>query len=827
MLIVSTPSNAQQDQVVHTTPAISIRPTTVGLGQELLINFWLSPAPGANRQYHDVKLTIIKPDGSKLEYKMDTYVADGTMWMPYVCDQVGEWSFKIDYPGEYFAAGVYCDGVRYDSVDDVPPPPPGSQVSTFGGRTTVYAAGAVVSPATSRAQVITVQEEMVPSWPESPFPTDYWKRPVDEINREWWPIIGSYPWWGDGPYDEMGMWAYYYPDTNPMRNAAYGFVPWVTGPESAHIVWKRQYAVSGLMGGDYGVASHVGSGLGTWSMAPQIILMGRAYHTVTKPATNGPTSQTYWECYDIRTGEVFWERPLYAGEAVPNIIEWGSGQVEVIGGVVKPTSPALLSISNGYLRRYNPFTGVMTANISIAPMTGNGGTYYMNGHVLGIQDLGADAGSERYRLINWTTLGTSTNFATRVMSNTTYARSALPSDQLTDWNVGIGCTVASISEGGILVGMNMTAFNLYTGATIWNKYINEPQYGGTSNVADHGKLVVMSANGYYLAFDLKTGNEVWRTRQLDDPWDASGFGSYSVTSAYGQLYWMAMSGIYAIDWSTGKINWKFEKEAPPFETPYVGSAGQTVYPFLNAGICADGKIYTYSNEHTPDAPFARGQPTVCIDVFTGKEVWSIGITGGSDMRRTEIQLAIADGYLATAGRDGHLYVYGKGQSETTVSAQQMLDRSVLLTGTIFDLSPAQPGAPCVSKESVAAQMEQIHIGAPVGGVLGNVALVGVPVSLDVIDPNGNYYNIGTTTSDGYSGTFGYTWKPDVAGQYTITATFMGDESYGSSFATTYITVAEISETAATNNAVLYAVIGAIVAIIAVGAILGFLIIQKK
>ncbi|MDR2707246.1 MAG: PQQ-binding-like beta-propeller repeat protein [Nitrososphaerota archaeon] len=826
MLTVSTPSNAQQEQQVVVTAFLSFRPTTVGIGQEVLINFWISPAPGAHRQYHDLSLIVTKPNGDVDKITgLNTYVADGTMWMPFVPDQVGEWSFQLVYPGEYFAAGTYMDGTYFAPGE---PLPPGTGLG-FGGSTSVYNGGAVVAPSSTGVQKLIVQEEIIPSWPEAQKPTDYWTRPVDEIHREWWSNIGSYPWFGPAKNDPL--WDAFYPNTNPTYNSAYAFVPWVSGPESAHVAWKRQYQLSGLMGGDYGGASYVGSGLGTWRQAPNIILMGMAYHSYAKPSTSGPNSQTYWECYDIRTGEVYWERPLYPGETAPDLIEWTSGQVEVDGGVLKPTAPVLLSISNGYMRKYAPFTGVMSANVSIAPMTGNGGTYYKNGYVLGIQDLGADAGAERYRLINWTTAGNSANFASRVISNTTYARSALPTAHLTDWNVGIGCTVASISEGGVLVGMNITAFDLLSGVTLWNKYVNEPQYGGTSNVADHGKLAVMSANGYYLAFDLKTGNDAWRTRQLDYPWDASGFGSYSTTTAYGQLYWMAQSGIYAIDWATGDINWKFEKAAPPFETPYTGSEGQTVYPLVNAGICADGKIYVYSNKHTPEAPFYRGEPTLCIDVFTGKEVWSVGFTGGSDMRRTEVQLAVADGYFAMAGRDGYMYVFGKGLSETTISASQVaipFGQKALLTGTVLDLSPAQQYAPCVSKESVAAQMEQMHIGASVGGIYGNVTMVGVPVSLDVLDPNGNYYNIGTTTSDGYSGTFAFDgWTPEVAGLYTITATFMGDESYGSSFATTHLTVDEGSNNAGTNNTILYAVICTGIAIIVVVILVGFLILRKK
>jgi hypothetical protein len=835
MLTVSTPSNAQQDLTITPKAYLSFRPNIIGVGQEMIINMWLTPSCGAHRQYHGYVLTITGPDGKSESFSFDSYVADSSMWMPFYPDQVGEWSFQFTYPGEYFAPGTYTDGILLGPNDPLPTPAAIGGSSANGGIYANYTAGVTVKPASTGVQKLTVQQDMIPSWSESPFPTDYWTRPVDEINRDWWPIVGSYPWFG--PVSDMGMWNKLYPDTNPAYNSEYAFVPWVTGPESAHVVWKRQYALSGLMGGDLGIASYITGRTGGQGnmflpefrdIAPQIILMGRAYNTYEKVSPDGPTTQRYWECYDIRTGEVYWERPLYPGETAPNLIEWVTGQTSVPGAEGTKTVPSLLSISNGYLRKYHPFTGAMTANVSIAPMTGSGGTYYKNGFVLGIQDLGANAGAERYRLINWTTESAVGNFADRVISNETYARSALPTAALIDWNVGIGCTLSSVSYGGIYVGQNITAYSLSTGVVIWNKYIEEPQYSGSACVADHGKLAVLSANGYYLAFDLRTGNEVWRTRTLDYPWDAPGFGSYSVTSGYGQLYWMAQTGVYAIDWNTGNINWKHESNAPPFETPFTGSEGQTVYPSLNAGICADGKIYMYLNRHTPEQPFYRGMPTLCIDVFTGKEVWSVGISGGGDMRRTEVQLAVADGYLATAGRDGFLYVYGMGKSEITLLAPQTsvtVGQKALLTGTILDMSPAQSGAPCVSKDSMAAQMEQMHIGASVGGIYGNVTLVGVPVSIDAVDPNGNYVHVADVISDGYSGTFSYAFAPKNAGEYTITATFMGDESYGSSFATTYLTVAEGADSG-TNNTVLYAVIGATVAIIVV-MVLCFLIFRKK
>jgi hypothetical protein len=825
MMSVSKSGNAQQDFAVDVKAFLSARPTTVGVGQELLINFWMTPAPGAGRLYHDYTITVTDPDGKPFTFTMDSYVADGTNWCPWVFNQVGDWTITFDYPGEYFAPGRYIDG----------------ELSTAASGGTVYADGVTIKPASARMITIHVQNDVINSWPESPLPTDYWTWPIGEENRDWWPIIGSYPWWGDGPSDVTSTWDFYYPNTNPTYNSAYGFVPWVSGPESAHIMWKRTYQMGGLMGGDWGGASSINtdtistpaSVTADWQMMPSIVLMGRAYHTLAKPATDGPGMQTYWECYDIRTGEIYWERPLYPGETVPNLIEYGGTSGVVPGEAIKPSTPLIMSISNGYLIKYNPNSGVMLYNISIAPMTGNGGTYYMNGYVLGIQDLGADAGAERYRLINWTTTGSSTNFASRVVSNTTYARSALPTANLIDWNVGIGCTVTGISQGGIYSGMSITAYDLMTGVTRWSKNISEPIFSNTANLADHGKIAVISAKGSCIAFDLKTGAEVWRTTTLDYPWDEPGWGAYSTTSAYGQLFWSAQTGIYAIDWDTGDINWKFEKEAPPFETPYTGRDGQTVYPFVIGSFCADGKLYAYSQEHTPDVPYYRGAPTVCIDVFTGEEIWSIGMSGGIFLRRGGIVVAAECMTLAT--REGVMYTFGKGLSETTVSAPQLplaLGQKALLTGSVLDLSPAQPNTPCVSKESMAAQMEHLHLQVPIGGVHGDVLMVGVPVSLDVIGPNGNSIHLATVTSDGYSGTFAFDgWAPDVAGLYTITATFAGDESYGSSFATTYITVSADSNATLTNsddanNTIITVVVCATIAIIVALVLVGLWIRRK-
>ena len=91
--------------------------------------------------------------------------------------------------------------------------------------------------------------------------------------------------------------------------------------------------------------------------------------------------------------------------------------------------------------------------------------------------------------------------------------------------------------------------------------------------------------------------------------------------------------------------------------------GTSQYSFFGSAMVADGKLYTYNTEHTPSQPVTRGWGLYCINATSGQGIWNI--TGPMQPG------AIADGYL-TAGNsyDGYMYVFGKGQSSTTISAPQ-------------------------------------------------------------------------------------------------------------------------------------------------------------
>ena len=152
--------------------------------------------------------------------------------------------------------------------------------------------------------------------------------------------------------------------------------------------------------------------------------------------------------------------------------------------------------------------------------------------------------------------------------------------------------------------------------------------------------------------------------------------------------------------------------------------------------------------------------------------------------------------VATSSWDGYMYVFGKGKSATTVTASPKTiakGATVLIEGTVTDQSPAQPGTPCVSKESMKTQMEYLHRQMPIHGLWGNETITGVPVALCAIDSKGTVIDIGTVTTNGYYGTFGISWTPPDEGKYEIIASFVGDDSYGSSSAATAVSVGPAPE----------------------------------
>ncbi len=796
------PAGATPELSLNTIPFLSFRPNPLGVGQTILVNLWMQPATNVQRQHiNALSVSLTKPDGTKETIgPLTSYCGDTTAWFEYTVDQLGTWKLKFDFLGMYFPAGRYLNGYIVTNTS-------GTQLGS------VY-----YKPSSTAEYELTVQQDPVAPWPNAVLPTDYWTRPISTENREWWVIGGNYPF--AGPGGEAN-----WPAKTNIYASNYKFTPYVQAPNSAHIVWKRQGALGGIIGGQFGTMI-LGSGEGSYSGTPSIIFQGRAYQTITKPMTtmiNGSLQSwatTVFECYDIRTGEVYWD---LTGITAPSAIET-TFRIPVVPGATQSSAgvsaPTLLAISNRLIK-YNAFTGAVTLNASIAPLTS--GTYFTNGYALSVQNLGGG----QYRLVNWTTAGTSENFASRILSNVTWPFSSLGT---CDYETGVSVTTMSYTPTatGVSTDVNIQAANMITGQLLWNQSagVGFPIFSGSTACADHGKFAVRFDDGHWHCWDLLSGKKLWVSEMSSYPWGT--FGAYNVASAYGLLYWMQYDGIVAYDWETGKVAWKYEAPTNPYETPYTGGNGTTVSPFFTNAVIADGKVYSANGEHSPTTPLTRGWRLHCINATTGEGIWNI--SGGGTPG------AIADGYLTFDSRyTGYMYVFGKGLSATTVTASPKTianGAQVLIEGTVLDQSPAQTGTPCVSKESMSTQMEYLHLQYPFDGLYHNVQMTGVPVTLTAIDSSGGVSTIGTAITNAYYGTFSYDWTPPKEDKYMITATFAGDDSYGSSGASTAISVGPAPAEVKIPEQVIppdytMTIVGAAIAVIVAVAIVGILVVKKK
>jgi hypothetical protein len=166
---------------------------------------------------------------------------------------------------------------------------------------------------------------------------------------------------------------------------------------------------------------------------------------------------------------------------------------------------------------------------------------------------------------------------------------------------------------------------------------------------------------------------------------------------------------------------------------------------------------------------------------------------------------------------------------------------ITITGSVTDISAGASqaavaanfpnGLPCVSDDSMTQFMESVYMQQPEPH---NVT--GVPVTFSVLDSNGNYRTIGSTTSNGL-GDYSFTWKPDIPGNYTVYATFAGTQSYYGSTASTGFYASSPAATAApaatpltglaSNNTVMYGIVAIIIVIIVIGAVLAILVTRKR
>ena len=822
----------------------------VGVNQDVVLVFWLDKimptALGSAGDRWRFFIDVTLPDGSK-----DTlggsqgFESDpvGGGWAIYTPTQVGTYSFVTRFPGQ--------------TLTGEPAPPPGTTP-----RGTEYI-GDIYLPATSTAVYVNVQEEPVTEWPESPLPIEYWERPISDASRQWSMIAGN--WFGS---------------TSLQQNGPTSGFAWGEGPESAHIMWTKPYWSGGIMDERYGDIGFQTSHYHGLRFQPPIILDGKIFYNVMSYPREG------WICRDLYTGEELYFHNT-TGEVVgihgrfddPGSIAGETlsyGQVLVYecpnqhGGF-----PYLWSASgnpDGTWMMFDGFTGnyiCSIANVSSGTMfmDGIGSICYLN-----IRNLGTSSDPDRYLQI-WNT--TQAIWYEDSWNSNEYWMWRPDLNQTFDGNNGFSLNVSvpdvtgSIrairpdeyviggSEGRYDDERNIPA-NLWCislkpgeeGKLLWDIEFTPPkgipemalqdiQYSSrdvSMELVDPEDGVVffsqdMTGEWWCYSIDsektgIASGSLVWGP---SEPLPQMSFYGMSCRVYDGKMIsYASYSGdLRAYDIKTGDVLWIYNASSVGNEAPYGN------YPLSIGAIC-DGKIYTYTSEHSDTHPLFRGPNLRCINASNGAELWKILDFGSG--------LAIADGRLVKLNSmDNQIYCYGKGPSSTVVSIQDNVivhGNSVLITGKVTDVSPGTEqhelalrfpnGVPAISDNDMSAWMEYLYQDQAMP------TAAGVEVKLETLDPNGNFYEIGNATSDA-SGNYAYAFTPDVPGLYTIIATFEGTNSYYRSYAETYVNVEEAPQASPTapppepSMADIYfmpATIGVIIAIVAVGLVL-VLMLRKR
>jgi len=771
---------------IPTYSYIAVAPNPIGVGQNVFVVIWIYRSPptstgvGGDR-WHDCTITVTKPDGSieTLGPILDVTSSGFTLYTP---NQIGTYTFDFYYSGQ--VASLY-----------------NPETGVAGSNSPLI--GDTFLPS-SASTIITVQEDPIETIPEYPLPIEYWTRPIEGQNTEWASIASN--WVGDGL----------------MQGSR--FQPDGLAPNSPHIMWTMPIEFGGVVGGTTAVPSNTFYTGFSYEdrFSNAIIMYGRLYFNL--PKHDDPNDGPY-TCVELATGKILWQKEgisptlgqLYGYDSmnqhgvVPSGVLW-----QVPGRRDPPGKPWVA---------YDAFSGAWLYNFTNVP---SGTTVYTSkGEIV------------RYVLNykgRWLALWTSAALPDSPLVLTpgtgTNAYQFRPIGKNADmsnnyeWNVTIpdlpgssSPRIVSVIPGDLILGassvVSITAqwrgtpdpYTLWAisdkpetrGQLLWIKDYPAPagnitRMFGYQPVDTVNRVFSMTdaETGQRLGYSLDTGELLWGP--VGTPYSEANayqyFSSRQGQVALGNLYIGGYGGeLFAYSMTDGTLLWKYNNTNSGVDTPWGNRP-----TFLST--IADGKVYGFPGEHSPNTPLYKGAKIRCVDAYTGEELWTLTGWAARGLGEGNAWSYVAEGYLVYHNSyDGQIYCIGKGPSATTVSVQDDVvpkGDSILIKGTVTDQSAGTKqdeqaarfphGVPAVSDESMGPWMEYVYMQKPLPW-----DVTGVPVKLEAFGADGSYIDIGTVISDGY-GMFKKMWTPEAEGEYTIAATFGGSNSYWASYTETAIGV---------------------------------------
>ena len=749
--------NSQRPDPTRTYAFCGVTPNPVGAGQEVLLHVGISEqTAGTYEQWKGLTVTVTKPDGSKETlgpFKTDSTGGTGVNYRPSV---VGNYQFQTHFPAQSM-------GVNNYSASD--------------------------SPITT----LVVREEPIPYYPGFPLPTEYWTRPINAQFWEWQPVTGNWL-WPTGSYTMPPVPKYH------EGNAE--------APETAHILWTKQYNLGGMTGIDLDHAAYFMGDAYVGKFLNSVVIDGVLYYN-NHESTGGTSVTQEVVAVNLKTGEELWVKNW-------NNTRLAFGQVYHFQGFNHYGAFAYLWTTTGSTwDAYDPLTGRWVYRLTNVP-SGNR-VYGPKGEII-IYTVNTARGW----MTQWnsSTATNPQNSGAFLDGSWDVVGSTYNATRGYDWNVtiplGLPGSVCTYAINECILGSQSSAFPAYYGASITSWAISTKKESAGqlmfnktwtvpaefayatwvwSDVSFEDRVFIISCKESlrFYGFNLDTGDYMWQTEQEPylqyyDKW-------YGPCHGYGNFYSQRMSGmVICYDIKTGERKWNYN-----VTDKYAEVLWSMNWP-VEFHFLTDGKIYMSYGEHSPNLD-SRGAPMVCLNATTGEKLWEISWFnnwwGGS--------CVIGDSIMAglNAGYDSCIYAIGKGPSATTVSAPDAgvpLGSPVTIKGMVTDISPGTRqyaltarfpnGVPVVSDESMSAWMEYVYMQYPRPS-----DATGVDVILYVLDSNQNYREIGRTTSDA-NGFYSLEWMPDVPGKYTDYANFAGTDAYWPSNAENAFTVYEaVAETA--------------------------------
>ena len=881
MTLITTTNAHSPPWQIPTFMYCSASPNPAGVGQQTTIFFWLNDIPPtANGIYGDrwiFNLTITYPDGSVHSQGPFTSDPIGSKAINFVPDMVGNYTFVA--------------GFNSYVLTNVNPNP-----AVIAQNTTPYINDTYLSSVSAPA-VLTVQQTPVATTPQNPLPPDYWTFPILAKNQNWYtisgnwlattyPIVNNYQPFSTAPNTAHVAWTkqlnlgglvggltgfgtvggasmyytgssyetewsswnlagppividgtLYYNQMDPDSRIGFYSVDLKTGQTN----WFENG--TGPMQGGYGTGStgnypQLSFGqiydYDSVNQAGSFAYLWSSYTNTTPGAVTSPfpITGTVWQMYDA-----------YTGSAICNIknVPAGSGNVSTMQ-VTSPRDGSIL------IYVFNPFQGWLALwNSSYCIQQA---TYV----------AGSNVYSEWRPYLGYTYDGRNgyqwnvtipTNLPLPLLTST-----ALSLNAAMQWVVQPGGSLSTSDPSMILgsSGINPGAYETQDysvwalsldpstrGQILWKDLFSEPEnVDANKNMTAYiagvdpqsGVFVMRNKESTQMyGYSLTTGSLMWGPTPKANAWDSFQYPNTGTqfNAANGLFYIYNMAGIvYCFNITTGAPVWASSTNPAGSDSPYPN------WPFGAAAgskiaVIADGKFYLTTDEHSETVPVYQGWGTYCWDAYTGANLWNItGVFGTNPI--------VADGYMLTLNSmNQQIMAFGKGLSATTVTASPGLGNVITLQGTVTDQSPGKTcigiptaGTPAIADKDMTAWMQYLYLQSP-----KPTDATGVPVKLSYIDPNGNSYDIATTTSD-ISGHYSYQFAPTIPGLYTVLASFGGSDSYYSSTSETSFTYAPTVSAATPSPAPVSTAdsyflpmsIAIILVIVIVGAILAVLLLRK-